>query len=35
MAKIPSDIVEGIKKLSEAHGTPVKSLLERLKQIKL
>lgn len=34
MAKIPSDIVEGIKKLSEAHGTPVKSLVERLKQIK-
>lgn len=34
MAKIPSDIVEGIKKLSEASGTPVKSLVERLKQIK-
>ena len=34
MTKIPNDIVEGIKKLSETHDTPVKSLVERLKQIK-
>lgn len=34
MAKIPDDIIEGIKKLAETSGTPVKTLLERLKKIK-
>jgi len=33
MATVPSDIQEGIKKLSEAVDIPVKSLMERLKEI--
>jgi len=33
MAVVPSDIQEGIKKLSEAVDIPVKSLMERLKEI--
>jgi len=34
MAKVPKDIQDGLKKLADKTGTPIQSLIERLKEIK-